>query len=232
MATRLLDLPQRSARKWSYEQETVQRLLDSIHNHIDKMIASERNGERDQYVQHKRDAKLKLKKVIHKYPELQKTLEQGPTGLTDEEYERRTLQLHRIRSEYKRLRDQIQNKRTNGLAKRDIHNMETYGTMELTNTQIKQQQYEKKQNMDDELSDLYQGIKKINMITYDINNELIRQDAVIDEIGDNMDDGLGKIHANTKRVDFLNTKSKDKGMCCLMTILFIVIVLLVIWNFL
>eukprot|EP01084_Bolivina_argentea_P164067 285298_1 len=82
------ELPQGSARRWSYEQENTQRLLDTIHNDIDKMIATEQNGERSLYIKHKRDAKHKLKKVIRKYPELEKTLQHCPTRLTDGEYER------------------------------------------------------------------------------------------------------------------------------------------------
>merc|ERR1712176_733371 len=98
------------------------------------------------------------------------------------------------------------------------------------NDQIKQMHMERRKNQDDDLDDILKGVKRINNITYDINTELERQDVIIDEIGDNMDLANRKVHTNVKRVEFLNQKSKDKGCCCLMTILFFAIIALLIWN--
>merc|ERR1712157_701617 len=107
---------------------------------------------------------------------------------------------------------------------------ESHRTMNLDNDQVKQMHMERRKNQDDDLDDILKGVKRINNITYDINTELERQDVIIDEIGDNMDLANRKVHTNVKRVEFLNQKSKDKGCCCLMTILFLAIIALLIWN--
>ena len=108
--------------------------------------------------------------------------------------------------------------------------VESHRTMNLDNNQIKQMHMERRQNQDDDLDDILKGVKRINNITYDINTELERQDVIIDEIGDNMDAANSKVATNVKRVEFLNKKSKDKGCCCLMAILFLVIIGLLVWN--
>ena len=108
--------------------------------------------------------------------------------------------------------------------------MESHETMDLNNQQIKQMHIDRRQQQDEDLDDILKGVKRINNITYDINTELERQDVIIDEIGDAMDTANRKVSTNVKRVEFLNKKSKDKGCCCLMAILFLAIIALLIWN--
>merc|ERR1712176_939974 len=103
-------------------------------------------------------------------------------------------------------------------------------TMQRSNEEVAQMHLQRRQAQEDDLDDILKGVKRINNITYDINTELERQDVIIDEIGDNMDTANRKVGTNVKRVEFLNKKSKDKGCCCLMAILFLVIIGLLVWN--
>merc|ERR1712083_139841 len=98
------------------------------------------------------------------------------------------------------------------------------------NEEIKQMHIQKRIEQDEDLDEILNGVKRINVITGDINNELERQDVIIDEIGDKMDTANRKVSTNVKRVEFLNKKSKDKGCCCLMAILFAAIIALLVWN--
>ena len=214
---------------WTREQEELQRLLDSSRNDIDKMMSFERQGMRSQYIKLKNAAKSKLKNIANRYPKLEKKLQQE-TNITDGELRRRANELKRIKREYTDCRNLIENKNNERGMDRDVHSMETYGTMELSNMALKQQQYERRKNMDNDLDEIHKGIKRINVISTDIDQELSRQHVVIDEIGVAMDHGVQKLAVNNKRVEFLSKKSKDKGCCCLMTVLFLCIVALFILN--
>ena len=108
--------------------------------------------------------------------------------------------------------------------------IESHQTMDLNNQEIKLLHQQRREEQDADLDDILKGVKRINNITYDINTELERQDVIIDEIDDAMDTANRKVSTNVKRVEFLNKKSKDKGCCCLMAILFAAIIALLIWN--
>ena len=132
--------------------------------------------------------------------------------------------------EYKECKARLENK-NNERGSSGRHNIvESHETMDLSNSDIQQLQMKRRQDQDEDLDDILKGVKRINNITYDINTELERQDVIIDEIGDQMDTANRKVSTNVKRVEFLNKKSKDKGCCCLMAILFAAIIALLVWN--
>ena len=221
---------------WLREQQELQRLLDRTRNDVDKMINYERSGERSQVVQYKRDAKAKLKQVDTRFPKLERQLQEA-TNITDSELRLRALQLKKIKKDYTEFKNLVENRNNErsrlGGQEREMAVMESYGsdgTTDLNNQQLRQRQYEKKQDIDEGLEEVLQGVKRINQIGYDIHGELERQDVILDEIGAKMDVANNKVGTNNQRLDFLNKKAKDKGCCCLMCVLFLVIVFLFIWN--
>lgn len=222
---------------WSREQQDLQRLLDSTRNDIDKMISYERDGQRANVVKFKKDAKGKLKQVATRVPKLETSLKQA-TNITDSELRLRASQLKKLKKDYMEYKNLVENKqnersRLSGFKQREMVSMEKYGsdgTTDLNNQQLRQRQMEKKENIDAGLDEILQGVKRINVIGDDINNELIRQDQIIDDIGQNMDKANQKVGTNNQRLEYLNKKAKDKGCCCLMLVLFLVIVVMFIWN--
>eukprot|EP01083_Nonionella_stella_P029170 80384_1 len=170
-----------SAQDWTREQDELRRMLDSARNNITKMVGYEREGQREQYISCKREARRKLKQVAQKYPKLEKQLERIE-DLTDEELRRRAKELKKLGREYKECKALLENKNNErGQLNRNI--VETQQTMDLENNQIKQVHVHKRREQDDDLDDILKGVKRINNITYDINTELERQDVIIDEIG-------------------------------------------------
>ena len=222
---------------WSREQQDLQRLLDTTRNDIDKMVSYERNGQRANVVKFKRDAKGKLKQVATRVPKLERQLQQA-TNITDSELRLRASQLKKLKRDYTEYKNLIENKqnersRLGGFKEREMVSMESYGsdgTTDLNNQQLRQRQIEKKEDIDAGLHEILQGVKRINVIGDDINKELIRQDQIIDEIGENMDKANQKVGTNNQRLIWLNKKSKDRGCCCLMCVLLLVIVAMLIWN--
>eukprot|EP00484_Ammonia_sp_Unknown_P022000 CAMPEP_0197034762 /NCGR_PEP_ID=MMETSP1384-20130603/12752_1 /TAXON_ID=29189 /ORGANISM="Ammonia sp." /LENGTH=222 /DNA_ID=CAMNT_0042464717 /DNA_START=28 /DNA_END=696 /DNA_ORIENTATION=- len=214
---------------WQRDFEELRRKLDSAKNDIDKMIGYERDGVREQYMACKRAARKKLKDVATNYPPLKKQLH-SLQGLTDNELRRRAKELKSLEREYTETKAKLENKHNErgGSGRQNI--VESHETMNLENEQIKQLQFQKRQEQDEDLDEILKGVKRVNNITYDIHTELERQDVIIDDIGDAMDNANRKVSTNVKRVEFLNKKSKDKGCCCLMTILFLCIIALLIWN--
>ena len=221
---------------WSREQQDLQRLLDTTRNDIDKMISYERNGQRANVVKFRRDAKGKLKQVATRVPKLERELQQA-SNITDSELRMRASQLKKLKreyTEYKKLVENKQNERSKlGGQEREMVAMESYGsdgTTDLNNQQLKQRQIEKKEDIDAGLDELLQGVKRINVIGDDIHKELIRQDQIIDDIGDAMNKANQRVGTNNQRLIWLNKKNKDKGCCCLMCVLFLAIVAMLIWN--
>lgn len=66
-----------AATDWSREFEELQRLCESAQNDITKMFNAESIGNRDQVLQHKTQARTKLKQVGTRLPELQTQLKVG-----------------------------------------------------------------------------------------------------------------------------------------------------------
>eukprot|EP01084_Bolivina_argentea_P259160 437192_1 len=207
-----------SAQSWLREQNDLRRLLDSSHLNLDKMVGLERDGSREQYISCKREARRKLKQFAQRYPKLEKQL-QTSQNLTDDESRRRTKELKKLGREYQQCKALLENKHNERGSSGRNNIVETHETMDRNNQQIKQTHLDRRKEQDEDLEDILKGVKRIKNITYDINTELERQDVIIDEVGDNMDTAANNVHTNVKRVEFLNKKSKDKGGCCLMTIL-------------
>ena len=224
-----------AAESWAREQQELQRLLDTARNDINKMVGFERDGMRQQMMKCKKDARNKLKRVATGIPKLESSL-QEQRNITDSELRYRASELKKLKKGYTECRNIIENKNNsrsnlNIGKQRDMASMESYGTMEMSNQQLRQQQFDKRDEMDQDLDDVLKGVKRINNITYDINAELERQDVIIDEIGDKMDTANQKVGTNVARVEFLNRKAKkDRGCCCLMCVLLLAIIAMLIWN--
>ena len=114
--------------------------------------------------------------------------------------------------------------------KADILNMDRYGSMEMSNRQIMQHHYHRRQLFHDGLDELHKGVKKIKQIGLDINDELSKQEVVMDEIEEEMNQNQKKIQSNTKSVEWLSKTSTDTSCCCIMSLLFLIIVYLLYLN--
>ena len=114
--------------------------------------------------------------------------------------------------------------------KADILNMDRYGSMEMSNRQIMQHHYQRRQHFYDGLDELHNGVKRIKQIGVEINDELSKQEVVMDEIGEEMNQNQKKIQSNTKRVEWLSKTSTDTSCCCIMSFLLLIIVYLLYLN--
>lgn len=225
------------AQDWIRELEELQRQSEAAKNDLQKMYAFERDGDREAMGRKRRQAKTRLRQVGERLPALEAALEEmgsDPYGprVTPGELDRRRREFKRLAGDYSKLRDELTaKKRTNyGHFGGGRVPVETEATMGLSNQEVQQLHRQKERDQDQDLDEILAGTKRLREIGYDINVEIDRHGGLLDDIDHEMDRADNKIGTNIQRVEFLNKKSKDKGCCCLMLLLFLAIVGLVFYD--
>jgi len=85
-----------------------------------------------------------------------------------------------------------------------------------------QESVERDQLLDEKLDVILQGVKQLGMIAYDINEELVKQDVMLDEIENKMDKLQDKLETRNEQMKKLLDASGGAQRWCPILILFVI----------
>jgi len=89
-----------------------------------------------------------------------------------------------------------------------------------------QESVERDQLLDQKLDVILQGVKQLGMIAYDINEELVKQDVMLDEIEQKMDKLQDKLETRNEQMKKLLEASGGAQRWCPILILFVIFIAL------
>lgn len=101
-------------------------------------------------------------------------------------------------------------------------------TRGLTNSELLQQHQEIMREQDDGLDELASALQRQKHIGLAMQDEVERQDEIIDDLHDKVGRTTARIERETRHVEKIRVKASDKGLCCTVTLLFLVIIILLI----
>ncbi|XP_062507430.1 syntaxin-8-like [Corticium candelabrum] len=105
----------------------------------------------------------------------------------------------------------------------DTEHEETRG---LTNTELMQTHQEVIRQQDEGLDELAKAMQRQKHIGLTMHDEIERQDEILDDLHDNVGRTTARIERETRHVEKIRVKASDKGLCCAVTLLFLLIVVL------